>query len=81
MVEWCVPSPDVMTLRFCLSLLCTISVVKPHSITDLNYLYQPLLHALIFIIEMVVVSRLIAKFNSYYAEKPGMAFFGRRLHE
>ncbi|KAL8687881.1 MAG: hypothetical protein Q9218_006069 [Villophora microphyllina] len=31
---------------------------------------QPLLHALVLVIEMVVISRLIAKFNSYYADKP-----------
>ncbi|KAL9071634.1 MAG: hypothetical protein Q9161_004059 [Pseudevernia consocians] len=38
----------------------------------IGYIYNrvPLLHALIFIIEMVIVSRLIAKFNSYYADKP-----------
>lgn len=32
---------------------------------------QPLLHAIIFIIELAVAMRLAAKFNSYYAEKPG----------
>ena len=31
---------------------------------------QPLLHAIIIFIEMVIVTRLIAKFNYYYAEKP-----------
>lgn len=41
-------------------------------ILNSRYIYGrvPLLHALIFIIEMVIVSRLIAKFNSYYADKP-----------
>lgn len=34
---------------------------------------QPLLHTIIFIIEMAAAMRLAAKFNSYYAEKPGKA--------
>lgn len=33
---------------------------------------QPLLHTIIFLIEMAVAARLAAKFNTYYAEKPGM---------
>lgn len=33
--------------------------------------YKPLLHAIIFLIEMAVATRLAAKFNSYYAERPG----------
>lgn len=32
---------------------------------------QPLLHTIIFLIEMAVAARLAAKFNTYYAEKPG----------
>jgi hypothetical protein len=32
-----------------------------------------LLHSIIFLIEMAVAMRLAAKFNSYYAEKPGKA--------
>lgn len=35
------------------------------------YYFQPLLHAIIFLIEMVIAARLAAKFNSYYAERPG----------
>ncbi|CAG7952208.1 unnamed protein product [Penicillium salamii] len=31
---------------------------------------QPLLHTIIFLIEMAVAARLAAKFNTYYAEKP-----------
>jgi hypothetical protein len=31
---------------------------------------KPLLHTLIFVIEMALTMRLITKFNSYYAEKP-----------
>jgi hypothetical protein len=34
---------------------------------------QPLLHTIIFLIEMAVAARLAAKFNTYYAEKPGMS--------
>lgn len=33
---------------------------------------QPLLHTIIFIIELAVTMRLAAKFNTYYADKPGM---------
>ncbi|KAI9674778.1 MAG: hypothetical protein M1817_001682 [Caeruleum heppii] len=37
-----------------------------------RYIYGrvPLLHAIVFLIEMVIVSRLVAKFSSYYADKP-----------
>ncbi|PYH63421.1 Mpv17/PMP22 family protein [Aspergillus vadensis CBS 113365] len=37
-----------------------------------RYIYGrlPLLHAIIFLIEMAAAMRLAAKFNSYYAEKP-----------
>jgi len=37
-----------------------------------RYIYGkvPLLHAVIFLIEMAITTRLIAKFNSYYAERP-----------
>ncbi|PLN81510.1 hypothetical protein BDW42DRAFT_185403 [Aspergillus taichungensis] len=37
-----------------------------------RYIYGrfPLLHCIIFFIEMVATTRLAAKFNSYYAEKP-----------
>lgn len=31
---------------------------------------QPLLHAIILTIQMIIMSRLVAKFNSYYADKP-----------
>jgi Mpv17 / PMP22 family len=35
-----------------------------------QYLLQPLLHTIIFLIEMAIAIRLIAKFKSYYATKP-----------
>jgi len=37
-----------------------------------KYIYGrvPLVHLVIFLIEMAIVSRLIAKFNNYYAERP-----------
>jgi len=37
-----------------------------------RYIYGslPLLHSLIFLIELTMAARLIAKFNSYYAQKP-----------
>ena len=31
---------------------------------------QPLLHSIIFIIELAMAARLMAKFNSYYASRP-----------
>lgn len=33
---------------------------------------QPLLHAIIFLIEMTLVARLVARYNAFYAERPGM---------
>jgi len=36
---------------------------------------QPLLHTIIFLIEMAAAARIAAKFNTYYAEKPGMPLF------
>jgi len=37
-----------------------------------KYIYGrlPLLHAIIFLLEMVIVGRLVAKFNSYYDKRP-----------
>ena len=32
---------------------------------------QPLLHTIIFLIEMGITARLVTKYNSYYADKPG----------
>ncbi|KAL8899960.1 MAG: hypothetical protein Q9207_005931 [Kuettlingeria erythrocarpa] len=40
------------------------------SLTDIWYLQQPLLHAIVLLIEMIVISRLAAKFNSYYGDRP-----------
>lgn len=37
---------------------------------DNVFLTQPLLHFVIFLIEMAVISRLAAKFNGYYADRP-----------
>ncbi|KAL8766333.1 MAG: hypothetical protein Q9209_006860 [Squamulea sp. 1 TL-2023] len=31
---------------------------------------QPLLHAIVLLIEMAVITRLVSKFNSYYADRP-----------
>lgn len=39
--------------------------------TDIRRLEQPLLHAIVLLIEMVVISRLATKFNSYYDDRPG----------
>ncbi|CAL8583342.1 hypothetical protein XPA_008967 [Xanthoria parietina] len=38
--------------------------------TDIRRLEQPLLHAIVLLIEMVVISRLATKFNSYYDDRP-----------
>lgn len=37
-----------------------------------RYIYGrlPLLHTIIFLVELAMAARLIAKFNSYYAQKP-----------
>lgn len=51
-----------------------IETARRKMLNTLNsrYLYGkvPLLHSIILLIEMVVISRLITKFNSYYADKP-----------
>ncbi|EGC42991.1 Mvp17/PMP22 family protein [Histoplasma capsulatum var. duboisii H88] len=51
-----------------------IDKVRRNVLDGLNsrYIYGrwPLLHTLVFLIEMAVTMRLAAKFNSYYAEKP-----------
>lgn len=36
---------------------------------------QPLLHAIVFLLEMAAVSILTRKFNSYYASRPGMRHY------
>jgi protein Mpv17 len=33
---------------------------------------QPVVHTVIFLIEMAIIGRLVAKFNSYYADRPGI---------
>lgn len=40
--------------------------------TVLFFHLQPLLHAIIFLIEMSIVARLTARYNAYYGERPGM---------
>jgi hypothetical protein len=32
---------------------------------------QPLVHTIIFLIEMAIVTRIVTKFNTYYTERPG----------
>jgi hypothetical protein len=34
---------------------------------------QPLLHALVFLLEMAFISILTRRYNSYYAARPGIA--------
>ncbi|KAJ5098908.1 hypothetical protein N7532_005909 [Penicillium argentinense] len=52
-----------------------IASAKRKVLDGLNrrYIYGrvPLLHTIIFLIEMAVATRIAAKFNTYYAEKPG----------
>lgn len=43
----------------------------PERETNTDSHNQPLLHTVIFLIEMAIATRLITKFNSYYAERPG----------
>lgn len=33
---------------------------------------QPLLHAIVFLIEMTLVARLVSRYNAYYGQRPGM---------
>ncbi|KAJ5698541.1 hypothetical protein N7462_000546 [Penicillium macrosclerotiorum] len=51
-----------------------ITSVKRKVLDGLNrrYIYGrvPLLHTIIFLVEMAVATRIAAKFNTYYAEKP-----------
>lgn len=37
----------------------------------IDFSRQPLVHTVIFLIEMAILGRLAAKFNSYYADRPG----------
>ncbi|KKY19994.1 putative integral membrane mpv17 pmp22 [Phaeomoniella chlamydospora] len=45
---------------------------KFYAALNSRYIYGkiPLFHAIVFLIEMAITMRLIAKFNSYYAERP-----------
>jgi hypothetical protein len=42
-----------------------------------SFVLQPLLHTIVFLVEMAVAIRLAAKFNSYYAEKPGKMLYAK----
>ncbi|KAJ5160382.1 uncharacterized protein N7482_007386 [Penicillium canariense] len=54
-----------------------ITSMKRNVLDGLNkrYIYGrvPLLHTIIFLIEMAVATRIASKFNTYYAERPGKA--------
>lgn len=57
--------------------VCTF--LKPDISSPLNLItanpvviiFKPLLHTIIFLVEMAVAARLATKFNTYYAERPG----------
>jgi hypothetical protein len=53
-------------------LVCFSHPLLPLASLLMMNMAQPLLHTLLFLIEMLVTMRLVAKFNSYYADKPGM---------
>jgi protein Mpv17 len=40
----------------------------------IHFSRQPLVHTVIFLIEMAILGRLAAKFNSYYADRPGTIY-------
>jgi hypothetical protein len=40
----------------------------------IHFSWQPLVHTVIFLIEMAILGRLAAKFNSYYADRPGTIY-------
>lgn len=46
--------------------------IRYSELTVLRIHLQPLLHAIIFLIEMTLVARLVARYNAFYAERPGM---------
>jgi hypothetical protein len=50
-------------------LICTALGEKQTDTTPVGQ--QPLLHAIVVILEMAIIARITAKFNSYYAAHPG----------
>ena len=58
--------------RFAILSRCLVALSGLNRLADsLHSSRQPLVHTIIFLIELAMVGRLIAKFNSYYAERPG----------
>lgn len=49
-----------------------VSRTKRRPLAHKLTLVQPLLHAAVFLLQMAAVSLLTRKFNSYYAQRPGM---------
>jgi protein Mpv17 len=49
--------------------VCTFSE-EPHTDTT-SVGQQPLLHAIVILLEMAIIARITAKFNAYYGAHPG----------
>ena len=64
---------DILTLcllLFALSLPTLIYTFQCNSTLTTLDLVQPLLHTIVFLVEMALIARLTARFNSYYDERP-----------
>lgn len=51
--------------------LTTVADSKIRRLVLIHFSLQPLVHTVIVLIEMAIIGRLVAKFNSYYADRPG----------
>lgn len=60
------PSPIVCDV------LSTVADSKIRRLLLIHLARQPLVHTVIVLIEMAIIGRLVAKFNSYYADRPGI---------
>jgi protein Mpv17 len=49
-------------------------IPKTEILVLIHFSRQPLVHTVIFFIEMAILGRLAAKFNSYYADRPGTIY-------
>jgi hypothetical protein len=52
-------------------ILSTVADSKIRRLVLIHFSLQPLVHTVIVLIEMAIIGRLVAKFNSYYADRPG----------
>jgi protein Mpv17 len=51
---------------------CTLCALSEEPHTDTTSVgQQPLLHAIVILLEMAIIARITAKFNAYYGAHPG----------